>query len=368
MALQRPIARALACQNCQRWVLRSFITGIGGQHATPFASHQSARPLSRTPKRFNEARERIQQVQKEEEHPLNDINDEVEYKTHPQPKPVAEEPPSNQPTQEHIPWYLLAQEPVFNQMTSPMSARQRMPDLPSHPPPLLKPLLEHVSVELGMDDLSILDLRSLDPPPALGANLLMLIGTARSERHLHVSADRLCRWLRTEYKMHPYADGLLGRNELKLKLRRKAKRSRLLSAVGAKSTADTELDEGIRTGWVCVNVGRVEGGELPKSEEESRRDEEMVGFGSLSGGSNIVVQMLTEEKRGEIGLEDLWAEQLERAEKRRAKVAEKTEDESAEDVGAAQKGSKAAYTAMHVSNQDAGQQLRAYHSSARTSR
>ena len=75
-----------------------------------------------------------------------------------------------------------------------------------------------------------------------------------------VAADRLCRWLRTEHKLSPYADGLLGRNELKLKMRRKAKRARLMSAVGAKATAETSIDDGIRTGWVCVNVGRVEGG------------------------------------------------------------------------------------------------------------
>ncbi|KAK3721104.1 ATPase synthesis protein 25 mitochondrial [Vermiconidia calcicola] len=360
MALQRPIARALSCQSCQRWVLRSFIAGIGGQHGTPSAAYQTSRPFSRTPNRFNEARERIQQVQKEEEHALNDINDEVAYKTHPQPKPAAEEPPSEQPTEEHIPWYLQAQAPLSNQMETPISARQRIPDLPSHPPPLLQPLLSHISLELGLDDLTILDLRSLEPPPALGANLLMVVGTARSEKHLHVSADRLCRWLRTEYKMHPYADGLLGRNELKLKLRRKAKRSRLLSAVGAKSTADTELDEGIRTGWVCVNVGRVEGGELPKSQEEAEGGASVVGFGAQSSGSNIVVQMLTEEKRGEIGLEDLWAEQLERAEKRRARVLEKADSNDAEDVGdAAQAGQGSRYSAMHVLDQSAGQQLRA---------
>jgi hypothetical protein len=109
-------------------------------------------------------------------------------------------------------------------------------------------------------------------------------------------------------------------------MRRKAKRSRLLSAVGAKATADSEIDDGIRTGWVCVNVGRVEGGELPKREEDVRREEGVVGFGSQTTGSNIVVQMMTEEKRGEIDLENLWSEELDRAMRRKASINDATSD------------------------------------------
>lgn len=222
----------------------------------------------------------------------------------------------------HTPWYLRDQPSIPTE--NPILARQRLPDLPTNPPPLLQPILEHVSTDLGLDSLTLLDLRQLDPPPALGANLLMAIGTARSEKHLHVSADRLCRWLRTEYQLRPYADGLLGRNELKLKMKRKAKRARLMSAVGSKPTGEGELDDGIRTGWVCVNVGRVEGGELPEEEGKLQRAEGVVGFGAVSKGCNIVVQMLTEEKRGEIDLEKLWTGIMNRA--RREKAKEEEED------------------------------------------
>ncbi|KAG9718741.1 hypothetical protein KCU59_g18343, partial [Aureobasidium melanogenum] len=213
------------------------------------------------------------------------------------------------------------------------------------------------------------DLRELDPPPALGANLLMIIGTARSEKHLHVSADRLCRWLRTEHHLTPYADGLLGRNELKLKLRRKAKRSRLLSAVGAKETASQDLDDGIRTGWVCVNVGRVEGGALQKPAEEM---ENIVGFGSQSSGSRIVVQMMTDEKRGQIDLETLWSGILKRSIKAKADKDQEVDDaekrvrsgmlleESTETPGAYR-------YRPHAADYPSGQQARAYHSSARFS-
>ena len=377
MALRRPISRALTCNNCQKWILRSFIASIGG-HTTfqpiPLPTH--GRSFSRTARGLNEARERIQK-QASEEHPLNEINDEASQVFSPNPESALK-----QPTNEHVPWYLQVHQPI-SQAESPLAARQRLPDLPEYAPPILQPLLEHVSVELGMDDLSLLDLRSLDPPPALGTNLLMIVGTARSEKHLHVSADRLCRWLRTQYKLTPYADGLLGRNELKLKMRRKAKRSRLLSAVGAKATADTEIDDGIRTGWVCVNVGRVEGGELPKSEEKMQSMDGVVGFGAGTYGSNIVVQMMTEEKRGEIDLENLWAGILKRASRNDIKesveegegigeqapernaTTSKVEEDTASSLGQNPPTSATYFQNSQMSHPTTLQQARAYHTSAR---
>ncbi|KAK4617869.1 ATPase synthesis protein 25, mitochondrial [Fulvia fulva] len=321
MAVSRTAAKVLTCSGCRPWMLPSFIASIGGptlQHPPP-----PRRAFSTQPRRWNEALERLQKEAETAEHALNDIN--VDFKNGaerqkpaeagPPPETEHPSPPPSQPQQEaFVPWYLHIDSPMPPRDNA-ISARQRRPDLPEHPPALLQPLLERISVELGMDDLSLLDLRGIDPPPALGSNLLMIVGTARSDKHLHFSADKLCRWLRTEYKLRPVADGLLGRQELKLKLRRRAKKSRLLSAVGAKQTADTELEEGIRTGWVCVNVGRVEGGDIPKTEEQLAREEKVVGFGTGMTGTNIVVQLLTEEKRGEVELERLWTAVLKKSKK-----------------------------------------------------
>lgn len=207
------------------------------------------------------------------------------------------------PTQ---PWYLQVETPTRAEKSLP--ERQNLPELPADPPPLLKPLLEHISIDLGLDDLTLFDLRKLDPPPTLGANLLMIIGTARSEKHLHVSADRFCRWLRSKHKLQPHADGLLGRGELKLKLRRKARRARLLSSVG--SADRVNQDDGLSTGWICVNVGMIEdceGGKPFRAE-----DGEFVGFGEHLDGTRVVIQMLTQEKREELDLEELWGNLLER--------------------------------------------------------
>lgn len=225
----------------------------------------------------------------------------------------------DEPVTESLPWYLKVQEQQQQEQNhnhgqrSPFHEQQHLPNLPSDPPPFLQPLLHHLSIDIGLDYLSLLDLRKIDPPPALGSNLLMIVGTTRSQKHLHVSADRLSRWLRTEHKLTPYADGLLGRNELKLKLKRKARRSKMMSAVGALDIGP--VDDGINSGWICVTVGEVEGAQNP-GEEEQTQDDSFVGFGKQSDRVKIVVQMMTEEKRGEMDLESLWQRTLDRASQR----------------------------------------------------
>ncbi|KAF2482979.1 hypothetical protein BDY17DRAFT_139088 [Neohortaea acidophila] len=369
MALRGGLAKTLGCYGCQQWILRSFIA-VAAPSAALTPSIRTSPPQRHFSRTRHLRNEHERSAEGGDEHPLNTIND----ATAAGPEAIPATPEKKQGT--YVPWYLQVQQPLPPSQ-SPPAHRQKIPDLPPNPPELLNPLLQHVSVELGMDDLSLLDLRSLDPPPGLGANLLMIIGTARSEKHLHVSADRLCRWLRSEYKLTPYADGLLGRNELKLKLRRKAKRVRLMSAVGAQDTADTDVDDGIRTGWVCVNVGEVKGGQLPAKSQEALERPDIVGFGSRTEGSNVVVQLLTEEKRGEIDLERLWTDELERSEKRQQKLqaSERKEAEALESGDSATPTQPANadniqrrssdVSADFASTSGPAQQLRAYHTSAR---
>lgn len=132
----------------------------------------------------------------------------------------------------------------------------------------------------------------------------MIICTARSEKHLHVSADRFCRYLRREHGLRANAAGLLGRNELKIKLRRKAKRMKMLANVGGVEP-EGNIDDGIRTGWICCTVGKIEA-HPEDTEIPGAGVEEFVGFRDVKPGVNVVVQMFTEEKRAEIDLESLW--------------------------------------------------------------
>ena len=213
------------------------------------------------------------------------------------------------------PWYLQVDMP--QPIRNPLLERQRIPELPADPPPLLKPMLENISIDLGLDDLTLLDLRGIDPPPALGANVVMVLGTARSEKHLHVSADRFCRWLKTTYHLKPYADGLMGRGELKIRLRRKLRRATLLSKVGASQPSTT--DDGLRTGWICVNVGTIEDGRASVKDFSDQHG--YVGFGSEVEGATVVIQMLTQEKREELDLEDLWGKMVKWHQKKQGRIA-----------------------------------------------
>lgn len=295
MVISRAV-QATGCSACRVSLLRTFTSLPLATVRTHSASN--AQPSRRYPRNFRHvtndatslprAEARIVEPDSQESQAKLVDSEEAEVSEY---KPV-----------EAIPWYLQVDAPQTQ--TQPLSKRQELPELPEHPPPLLQPLLQQISVDLGLDDLTLLDLRKLDPPPALGANLLMIIGTARSERHLHVSADRLCRWLRTNYHLRPDADGLIGRNELKLRLKRKAKRARLMG-----NANDESYDDGVRTGWVCVDVGVVEAAE---GAEVVPEPENFVGFGRRTDGVRIVVQMLTEEKREEVNLEKLWGDVLKR--------------------------------------------------------
>ncbi|CCX07374.1 Similar to ATPase synthesis protein 25, mitochondrial; acc. no. C5PDQ4 [Pyronema omphalodes CBS 100304] len=150
-----------------------------------------------------------------------------------------------------LPWFLRVETPKAPK--HPLAAKQELPKLPENPPTQLEDIINQMADGNGITELKLYDLRTLDPPPALGTNVIMLIGTAR--------------W-------KPYADGLLGRNELKLINRRKQRRGKVASSqVG-------EVDEAGNSGWVCVH----------------------------SGKEGIVIQIMTQEKRDELNIDGLWGD------------------------------------------------------------
>lgn len=299
--------RATGCASCRLSLIRSFTSIAGPGIRAPHISTRLPRSGLSTGFRYlsqlpHDGQENVEGKHNGRDAKTEDDRFEEDLEEYFEEGLVAAQEAKDGGDVAAVPWYLQVESP--QRKPQPLSERQKIPELPETPPPILEPLLQQISIDLGMDDLKLLDLRKLDPPPALGANLLMIIGTARSEKHLHVSADRLCRWLRSTYKLRPDADGLLGRNELKLKLKRKAKRAKLMG-----TAADETGDDGVRTGWVCVDVGIVEPSE---DAVEAPQRENFVGFGRRVDGIRIVVQMLTEEKREQIDLEHLWGGILKR--------------------------------------------------------
>ncbi|KAK0620482.1 hypothetical protein B0T14DRAFT_521528 [Immersiella caudata] len=277
-----PTIRAAGCSACRFSALRLFAS-----HVLPIRAHQASlrnRLTAPTPRaRYSTFRPT----------PCLAQNFAIEERMDPKEEGAPKE---------EVPWYLEVEPPIH-----PTLVRQAppLPDVPEGAPRLAKPLVQYISGELGLDDVEILDLREMDPPPAIGPELLMLFGTARSERHLHVSADRLVRWLRGR-GITAKADGLLGRNELKTKLRRQARKAKML---GSSAGIRTE-DDGISTGWICVNLGTI--GSSDKEIEILNEAGEPMGFGVPHTGSTIVVQIMTESRRQELNLEHLWEGQLRR--------------------------------------------------------
>lgn len=277
------LIRSARCHACRHDVLQSFVrvSGLTLAQTPRFSNELQRRRFFTTPYLKVESANHLSS----DRDIAIELHDDV---------PIPDEATSSS---QDLPWYLQV-EPVI-ETTHPLARQQQIPDVPENAPPITREILQHLSLEIGLDDMVLLDLRGRDPPPALGGNVIMVIGSARGVKHLNVSADRFCRWLRSTYKLRPYADGLLGRNELKIKLRRKARRARLASSAG--TTADTS-DDGITTGWICVNVGSVD----DPSIIQNMREGGFEGFGKVQGGTRIVVQMFTEEKRADVDLEALW--------------------------------------------------------------
>ena len=104
---------------------------------------------------------------------------------------------------------------------------------------------------------------------------------------------------------------------------------------------------------------------------QQRRMEGVVGFGPAEEGCSVVVQLLTEEKRGEVDLESLWEENLGRARRKLRRgeeevgVVERSGEKGASSDQDGSSISNAYREVASVSNQSAGQQVRAYHTSSR---
>ncbi|KAI4140627.1 MAG: hypothetical protein LQ340_007840 [Diploschistes diacapsis] len=330
MAAARHAARVTGCVGCHSIALSALLDLAG------LAVRQTAcRPVSIAPRnpsfgglrRFSgSALKRIETAQSTSAATQQDsIAEEqeydaefVQYNAIQQPEQRQYDESEEQPSS--VPWYLQDQGPGKEPLSK--STREKIPDLPPDPPENLQVILEHLSSTIGLDYLTLMDMRKLDPPPPLGANLIMLLGTARSEKHLHVAADRFCRWLRSTYKLAPDADGLIGKNELKKKLRRKARKAKLLRSAHAPPPADP--DDGTSTTWICVNAGFIE---KEVVEEHSLDSEGTIGFGTRIKGTRLVVQMFTEDKREQLDLETLWNGYVKRQARREAEIADKVGDE-----------------------------------------
>ncbi|KJZ77809.1 hypothetical protein HIM_02986 [Hirsutella minnesotensis 3608] len=279
----RPAMAALGCYACRNAVLKAVLGGAAPGIRT-FAT-QSPHRLQGAARPFLDSRRQHSTRVEAGESTV-----------------IAEEETSGQGEDNAKSQWFLEVEPPRH---APSLHKPTLPTIPEDAPTLFEPMMKYIYEDMGLDDLAFLDLRDLDPPAALGPNLIMLFGTARSERHLHIASGRFVRWLRRNYKVDAKADGLIGAGELKTKLRRLRKKAKLM---GTNTMIIPGGDNGLSTGWVCVNFSAEEGatGEAVSYDESGR----FSGFGSCQTGTTIVIQCMTESRRNELDLETLWQETL----------------------------------------------------------
>lgn len=284
--LLRKAATGLGCRSCRNVALRA--TAVRTQLCAPTT------PASATPMRWQRSIATTSRLYSTDNKSQTTKKDEL----------LEEEDAEESELASDVPWFLEEEAP----QRAPSQHAQKLPDVPEDAPEMIGPMIKYIFEDMGLDDISMFDLRELDPAAALGPNLIMLFGTARSETHLHVSAGRFVRWLRKNHGVSAKADGLIGPGELKTKLRRLRKKAKLM---GTNTAVIPRGDNGISTGWICVNFGINES----QSNASASFDESgmISGFGSEEDGVTVVVQCMTEARRDELNLETLWESTLRRS-------------------------------------------------------
>ncbi|KAM0208673.1 hypothetical protein ACHAQD_010355 [Fusarium lateritium] len=284
--LRRPVAAALSCRCCQSAIIRAIVSRPATSSFRTLP-HTTSRQLPGLATRFfSDARTNDPIIEKDDSvvfSPSDDLDTAADS---------AESAES-----EDVPWFLEVEPPRHPQNQHAVD----LPRIPEGAPEVLEPMVKYIFEDMGLDDISLMDMRDLDPPAALGPNLIMLFATARSERHLHISSGRFVRWLKKHHSISARADGLIGPGELRTKLRRLRKKAKLM---GTNTAIIPGGDNGISTGWVCVNFSSSGDNidEAAKIDDSGR----FSGFGAPQTGTTVVVQCMTESRRAELDLESLW--------------------------------------------------------------
>ncbi|CAG7562742.1 unnamed protein product [Fusarium equiseti] len=346
--LKRPVAAALSCRQCQSAIVRAVVSRPA---TSPFRTFpKTTRHLPTLATRFYSDAKTIDPITEKSASISTAPNDTHESSANVSPEPAESE---------DVPWFLEVEAPRHPESQHAVE----LPKVPEGAPEVIEPMIKYIFEDMGLDDISLLDMRDLDPPAALGPNLIMLFATARSERHLHISSGRFVRWLRKNHNISARADGLIGPGELRTKLRRLRKKAKLM---GTNTAIIPGGDNGISTGWVCVNFSS-SGDEI---DEAAKVDDtgRFSGFGAPQTGTTVVVQCMTDPRRAELDLETLWKGILKKSlrENKQARGEKINSPEELEQLLATKvQLPKSASALQWQALQNASQQRRAYTTSAR---
>ncbi|KAK6199167.1 ATPase synthesis protein 25, mitochondrial [Scheffersomyces amazonensis] len=176
---------------------------------------------------------------------------------------------------ESVPWFLR------EKVSSPLSEKEdiKLPVVPEDAPPFINDIIKLIGEEYGLEDLELFDLRFLPEDHQYSSknqpHSFILIGTGKSEKHLFKAASELRLFIKQTYNILPRLEGVVSSGISPVARRRLLRR-------GSKGPPSTDNIYGVApNSWVVCD---------PKKGE-------------------IIIHMLTKERRNELELETLWCEE-----------------------------------------------------------
>lgn len=176
---------------------------------------------------------------------------------------------------EDVPWYLRSENEDTEQLNP--SLKEPIPETPEGSPESLKNVVEYLIRDLGLKDVSFIDLRNRDPVTIFGPDAIMIIATGKNDRHIGKAAQELMTWVKRNYDVVPYREGIYTAGYIKIQKRRQKKKSRKLARA---DDSYESFDNRFVNDWVTMDM-------------------------KMDG---LLVQLFTEDKRDLIDLEYVWSE------------------------------------------------------------
>lgn len=153
------------------------------------------------------------------------------------------QPPQEESTPSEVPWYMRHSD------AQNVSESKHITEIPTleNSPASLEPILKHMAIEIGLDNLQLVDLRELDPPSSFGPAILVL-ASGKSDKHLTRASLELSKWIKNTFGVLVGREGLTTSNFLRVHQRRLRKRANKASSFQMRQTDAIEPNS-----WVILD-------------------------------------------------------------------------------------------------------------------
>lgn len=175
-----------------------------------------------------------------------------------------------------VPWYLRVNEDA-TQLNPALT--EPIPDTPENSPECLEEIIHYMVRELGFTNVSFIDLRNRSPVTVFGPDAILVLATGNTDRHIGRGTNSLMTYIKQTFKVIPSQEGIQTSGFLKVHQRRLKKKAKKMA--NSDETFDYALEASrFANNWVVLDT-------------------------KMNG---ITIHMLTPEKREELDLEYVWAE------------------------------------------------------------